>query len=52
MSETAYEGVYEITDQVGPRDSNFECSCGVLIWDIAAHIRYHTRYGELCEDKT
>lgn len=49
MADTSFEGYFEITDQTGPSESNYECSCGSLIWDINAHVNFHRLLGQLCK---
>lgn len=50
--ETTYEGWFEITNQTDDStDSNAECSCGVLVWDVQLHIKFHRLLGHVCEDK-
>jgi hypothetical protein len=46
--DTDYQGYYKITPMPGPSETHFPCSCGVLIWDVEAHVAYHQRHGELC----
>jgi hypothetical protein len=51
MSGVEYQGWFEITDQTGPVDSNVECSCGVLVWDVEGHKRFHQLLGQVVTDK-
>lgn len=47
--KTQYKGWFTITDQTMPADSNYECSCGVLIWDIPRHVEFHQLLGQVCK---
>jgi hypothetical protein len=50
--ETTYEGWFEITNQTDDSvDSNAECSCGVVVWDVEGHKRFHQLLGQVVTDK-
>ena len=51
MSETEYEGYFEITDKQGPSETEFQCSCGNLVWDVDFHINFHRLFGQVCTVK-
>ena len=46
--ETGYEGYYTITDQLQSAETQLQCSCGVLIWDVDGHVHFHQSLGHLC----
>lgn len=45
MTKDAGYGYFEITNQTRPGDSNLECSCGVVIWNVELHVKFHQLLG-------